>query len=380
MTYSSRTPISAEALMKSIAAVNTATPTEETAEMSAPADDLSVAAGLSLDDVRRLCQTLAVELGLTPAAIQRYGSHIDLIFSSTVLLRPRQVLVRVSTEPASLAAIDSVRAEAADRGYADYLLVSSHPSQDESIGESEHLLGAAGFIGLCRRSAMVEWPSRRPRARRAAYQTARQRAETLSTLDTFGLSWLPALSRHRLPLALRGSDIAPDEWFERAVFRVVTTVFRVNGLRLGSASRGKRVGDALLWWRERLVLLDCKAAYSGYRLGVDDERRLLEYARQRQPGHCASEVIDCVVLVSSEFPTFDAEPRRFAERRRRFREVGSNLACVRADDLVDAAIAMLQASDDTRRAESVAWQRVLCQGMVTKERLLSVCHDATGGS
>ncbi|HZO68692.1 MAG TPA: hypothetical protein VFB74_27170 [Kribbellaceae bacterium] len=365
--------------MKSIAASNTANPAAGAPDDDVPTDDLSEASRLALDDVRRLCQTLAVELGLTPAGIQLYGSHVDLLFSSTVLLRPRQVLIRATTDPASILALDNVRAEAADRGCADYLLVSSHPSQDEQIAGSEHVLDAAGFIDLCRRSAMVEWPNRRPRVSRAAYQTARQRAEALSELDVLGLAWLPALARHRLPPTLRHSTVTADEWFERAVFCVITTVFRVNGHRLGSASRGKRVGDALLWWRGRLVLLDCKAAYSGYRLGVDDERRLLDYARQRQPGYCDSEVIDCVVLVSSEFPTFDADPKRFVERRRRFQEAGSNLACVRADDLVDAALAMLQAGDDTRRAESVAWHRVLCQGMVTNDRLLGACRAAIGG-
>lgn len=364
--------------MKRIAASSTAIPATDAGNNTAAIDDQSVAARLSLDGVRRLCQTLAVELGLTPAGIQRYGSYVDLVFTSTVLLRQRQVLIRACTDPVSSAALASLRTAAADRGCADYLLIATKPSDDELAAKSEHVLGPAAFTALCRQSPMIAWRRRIPSVRRDAYQTARQRAEALIELDAYGLTWLPALSRNRLPWTLRHSAVPADEWFERVVFRVATTVFRINGLRLGSASRGQRVGDALLWWRGRLVLLDCKAAYSGYRLDVDDERRLLEYARQRHPGYGDSEMIDCVVLVSSDFPTFDADPRRFAERRRRFREVGSDLACIRADDLVDAALLMLRAGDDTRRAESLAWHRVLCQGMVRKQRLLKACGDAAG--
>jgi hypothetical protein len=364
--------------MKSITASSAAIPAGDPSGCAAPIDDLSVAARLSLDDLRRLCQTLAVEMGLTPVEVQPYGSYVDLVFTSTVLLRQRQVLIRASTDAASQGALARLQADAADRGCVDYLLIATRSAEDASITESEHLLGPAGFIGRCRESAMVEWRQRVPSARPVAYQAARQRAEALKELDTYGLTWLPALARNRLPVALRESTIPADEWFERVVFRVATTVFRINGVRLGSASRGKRVGDALLWWRGRLALLDCKAAYSGYKLDVNDERRLLEYARQRQPGYGESDGIDCIVLVSSEFPTFDAAPNRFTDRRRRFREVGSDLACLRADDLVEAALGLLRTADDTRQAESVSWQRVLCQGMVTRERLISACGGATG--
>lgn len=82
--------------MKSIATSSSKTAVESPRGNAVPMDDLSLAAQLPLDQVRRLCQAMAVELGLTPAGIERYGSWIDLIFTSTVLLRERHVLGRVS--------------------------------------------------------------------------------------------------------------------------------------------------------------------------------------------------------------------------------------------------------------------------------------------
>jgi hypothetical protein len=220
----------------------------------------------------------------------------------------------------------------------------------------------------------------RPPADRARYRISRgpARAQQLKELDTFGLSWLPALSPNRLPWVLRDSTIPADEWFECITFRLATSVFRVNGVRLGPATRGQRVGDTLLWLRGRLALLDCKAAQNGYKLGVDDERRLLDYARGRYAGHCESDRVSCVTLVSFGFHTFEADPRRFNARRQRFRDIGSDLACIRADDLVDAALRMLSRADDTRIPEAVAWRRILTQGLAQRERLLRYCAIAAG--
>lgn len=339
-------------------------------------DDVSAAASLSLDQLRRLCQAIAVDAGLFFVGAQRYGRYYDLLFTSTVLLHPRHVLVRVATEPPSGAMLEALAGEAVDRGCADFLLISTKPGLDPAMANSEHVLGPAAFVDLCRRSPMVEWRDRRPTTHIGAYRAAQRRARHLKELDSFGLSWLPALSRNRLPWVLRDSTITADEWFERVTFRLATSVFRANGVRFGTASRGRRVGDALLWWRGRLALLDCKAAQNGYKLGVDDERRLLDYARARYPGYGDSDTVDCVVLVSSGFPTFEADRQRFDNRRARFRDAGSDLACVRADDLVDSALVLLGGDGDTRFVDSICWPRILADGLVQRERLLTSCTTA----
>jgi hypothetical protein len=280
------------------------------------------------------------------------------------------VLLRLTIDPPTREDITALVLDADDAGCADYVLLCTKPSRDEGVRRSEHYLGPSDFVELCKRSHAFGWNGGRPVARDDAYLWVRRRSVDLVQLDNLGLSWLRALSRNRLPWSLRESMIPANEWFEIAMFRLATSVFRVNGMRLGAASRAKRVGDALLWWRGHLVLLDCKAAQDGYKLDVDDERRLVEYAKQRHEGYPASSQVECVVLVSSSFPTFDADRRRFLQRRRRFIDAGSNLACIRADDLVDAAIAALRYGDDTRQIDDVPWHRILAQGVITRDRLL----------
>ncbi len=296
--------------MSFVAASSRASP--DRAETVAPAtsqDELAVSQ-LTLDELKELCQVITAEMGLSVKGLQRYARHMDLSLESTVLLRPHLVLLRLATHQPSAAALDALAAEAFDRGCADYFLLATKSASEQAVGASEHVLGPAEFVDLCRRSHSVGWLGQKPVPRKDTYRRARHRADALKEVDSVGLAWLPALSRNRLPWALRHSRVPADEWFERVTFRLATMVFRINGVRLGAANRGQRVGDALLWWRGRLILLDCKAAQNGYRLEVDDERRLLEYARRSYPGYVISERVECVLLVSSGFPTFELDHGR----------------------------------------------------------------------
>lgn len=326
--------------------------------------------GINIEELKRLCLVLMGEMDLVVEEKLDYGSYLDLKLQSTVLLRPRSVLVRLTTAPVTQDDLAALVRDGNDGGCADYLLLSTAPSQDELVRSSQHYLGPDELLDLCRRSHTVGWIGHRPVARSETYLQARRRAAHLIEVDTLGLSWLPALCRNRLPRSLRDSAIPANEWFEIAVFRLITRLFRIDGLRLGAATRGKRVGDALLWWQGNLALLDCKAAQDGYRLEVDDERRLVEYAKQRQDGLPVDGQIRFVVLISSSFPVFDADRRRFRERRRAFTDVGSDLACIRADDLVDAALVLARNTDDTRSLSSLPWCRLLAEGIVARSSLI----------
>ena len=352
--------------------------TSQPSPLASTADDAAIAQTLNLDDLLRICQSLAVEFGLQPCGVQPLGSVVDLMFTSTVLITPRVVLMRLSTTPPDPSALDRLAQDANAQGCADYLLVSTQRLAESVEHDREHLVDPVELMALCRRSALIEWHEGRPRARQGDYSALRQRADELRRLDAFGLAWLPALSRNRLPWALRASSVRADELFEQVVYRVATTVLRLEGVRLGSASRGQRVGDALLWSRGRLALLDCKAAQDGYRLEVDDERRLLDYAKASYPDYTTAQAVACVVLVSSAFPVFDANPKLFEKRRERFRAIGSDLACVKADDLVEASLTILRSSEDTRGIDAIAWDRVLGQGLVSREVLVAACRQAVG--
>ncbi|GAA1025734.1 hypothetical protein GCM10009557_00820 [Virgisporangium ochraceum] len=331
--------------------------------------------GLTLAELKRLCLVLTVEMGLVVREAQPYGRHLDLTLESTVLLRPRNVLLRLTTAVATEDDLRALTTDANDAGCADYLLLSTRTSTDPSVTASQHFLGPGDLVDLCKRSHAVGWVERRPVARDDMYVQTRRRAADLAELDTLGLSWLPALSRNRLPWALRDSSVPADEWFEVTTFGLLTRLFRMEGRRLGAASRGKRVGDALLWRQDHLFLLDCKAAQDGYRLEINDERRLVEYARQRHVG-LPTDRVGCVVLVSSGFPIFEASRRRFEQRRREFTGVGSDLACVRADDLVDAAILVARKGDETRHIDTLPWHRIFAEGIVTRDELLGTISSA----
>lgn len=339
-----------------------------------------VPAPLTLDELKNLCQVVTAGMGLTVEAVQHYGRHTDLFLGCTVLLRPRRILMRLTTDEADLTSISETAMEAHRRGCADHVLLTTHPLPDGDPTDPEHVMGPAAFFDLLQASYTVGWHHGRPMPRRDAYQLARRRAELLQEHDRIGLAWMPALSRFRLPWQLRDSRVPADEWFERVVFQLATTVFRLGGVRLGTARRGQRVGDALLWSGQQTALLDCKAAQDGYKLGIDDERRLLEYASTTYPEYGFPERPQCVVLVSSSFPTFEQSPRRFTERRKRFIDAGSNLACIRADDLVDGTLALLNGLQDTRAVDALPWSQILAEGMVTRETLLGICAVQPGRS
>ncbi|WP_330186270.1 hypothetical protein KZZ52_01825 [Dactylosporangium sp. AC04546] len=252
--------------------------------------------------MKRLCLVLTAEMNPVVKENLDYGDFLDLKLESTVLLRPRTVLLRLTTTPATRDDLSALIRDGNDGGYADYLLLSTVPSPDEHVRTSQHYFGPDDVLDLCKRSHFVGWAGGRPIARGDAYSQARRRAGHLAELDNIGLTWLPALSRNRLPWPLRNSPVPANEWFEIATFRLATRLFRIDGVRLGAAGRAKRVGDALLWSQGTLVLLDCKAAQDGYRLEVDDERRLVEYAKQQHDGLPVGGKIKYVVLVSSAFP------------------------------------------------------------------------------
>jgi hypothetical protein len=279
----------------------------------------------------------------------------------------------MTVEQATPSCLYDAAEEARRRDCADYLIITTQPIPPGPLLASDHVMGPGDFVSLLRTSYAIAWVDGTPRPRRDDYIAARRRAERLQEHDHVGLAWLPQLSRFRLPWQLRSSTTPADEWFERIVFQLATTTFRLGGVRLGTAQRGQRVGDALLWRGDDAVLIDCKAAHDGYRLNVDDERRLVEYAQQPYPEYGITHRPRCVVLVSSAFPVFDSQPHRFAERRRRFTDVGSDLACIRADDLVDAALELAQHAGDTRAIDTLDWCRILAEGMVTRESLISLC-------
>src|SRR5687768_3188773 len=86
-----------------------------------PVNDVATTPGgvpvpLNLDELKNLCQVVTAGMGLTVEAVQHYGRHTDLFLGCTVLLRPRQILMRLTTDEADPTSISETAMEAHRRG------------------------------------------------------------------------------------------------------------------------------------------------------------------------------------------------------------------------------------------------------------------------
>ncbi|MGP3921429.1 hypothetical protein [Nonomuraea sp. 10N515B] len=327
--------------------------------------------------LRRLLLVVAADFGLSFKSAVPKGDHEDLVFTKRVFLDDREILIRLLFIPAQRSHLKSAYDTARREGYADAILVAAQLA-DRALADDERVLSGARLAALLTRSALVVPNDHgQPTVDRTGYKHAKQRSDAF-LLDRVGLMWLPTLAKNRLPPELEGMGKA-DDLFERYFFRLATTCLGFQGRRFGTNSRGRRVCDALLVQTKssRLILTDCKAASAGYAMDVDDERRLLEYAKSAYEWKGQRLPVGCVVIVSSEFPGA-GHRHPFHARRAKFIEAGSNLAYICAGDLVDA-IRLLpdQAWDDTSIVPQVDWTGVLGEGLVKRETLIAALLEAS---
>ncbi|MET9243885.1 hypothetical protein [Nonomuraea sp. NPDC003709] len=335
---------------------------------------------LSAEALRRLVIAIATDFGLTFKVVVPKGDHEDLVFTKRVFLSDREVLIRVLHVPAHWSHVEAVSTDAAREGCADALLVAMR-LDDQTLAEDDRVLSVERLAGLLSRSALVVPNAEgEPTVDRTGYKSIKQLAEAFM-LDRIGLLWLPIFAKNRLPAELEGQG-KPEDLFERYFFRLATTALGLQGKRFGTASRGRRVGDALLTRlrAEHLVLTDCKAAAAGYVMDVDDERRLLEYVKSPQEWLGETLPVSCVLIISSEFPGVDGPRHPFYVRREKFLQVGSNLAYLRADDLAAVTRLLLEeASDDTSIAGRINWSEILSEGLIQRKTLLDGINLAKQG-
>lgn len=324
------------------------------------------------------CTAMLAGLGLPVAAQQRRPDGVDLLLPTTIFGRQRLSLARVSTDTATTAALADLHAASAEEGCTDYLLIA--PFAEPALAASPHVLHGDGLTEQLRRSWVLD------ELNPGQFVLNRSAWSLLSRIDR--ASWPPtaallravlALARNTLPLPLVGHGTADDQ-FERAVFDLLTGPLHLVGRRMGSASRGSRVGDALIAAPgcARPALVDCKAARRMYRMDIDDERRLVEYATSSVSWNGSDVQPSRVVVISSEFgPQNTPAGHPFHRRRAALRATGSDLAYVRVDDLVAAVLELDPlVADDTDRVANIDWARALSDGLVGRDALLSVVRSA----
>ncbi|MEV1170740.1 hypothetical protein [Nonomuraea sp. NPDC049784] len=336
-----------------------------------------VLATLTTQEFRRLCSVVAIEHGLSIVTAVPRGDHEDLILKRRIFLTTREVLMRILFVPAETRHLDELQKDAGRGGYADYLLVAPQVV-DQALLENDHTLDTVRLARLLSSSALVV-PNTvgAPDVDRRGYRLVAQLADA-TVQDRLGLLWLPILAKNRLPIELSEAG-TPEDLFEKFFFRLATTVFDFQGERFGTAKRGKRVGDAILVNHDAsvVILADCKAAAAGYVMDVDDERRLVEYARNPQPYQGQAMKVRYVLVISSSFPGTDGHRHPFYTRRSRFHDVGSDLAYLRVEDFLAAALHLLEiAPDNTHTARQIDWAFALKDGIVGQESLIKAVDDA----
>ena len=194
-----------------------------------------------------------------------------------------------------------------------------------------------------------------------ATPTSPPRRQTASAHDPIGLRWLTTLALNRIPPELFGTGQSADRLFERIAFRVMTTVFRFGGRRLGEASRGERVPDSILTEpacpSEWSAFLDCKAAGGGYTMSAADERAQVEYvAERRDLAEADGHRLTHVLILSSHFAG------DFARRAEALAAQGVTLCYLRAADLVRLALEIEAAEEPPAVREAIPWTQIMDAG------------------
>jgi hypothetical protein len=285
------------------------------------------------------------------------------------------VLVRVATaNEVDSDLLSDLEAVARGNDYSDYLILCQGAASPALAG-NPHVLAGPELERWMRSSWILRHQGKGVVVDRASWELNNRLLAIDRVATQAGLLRLAvASSRNVVPRDFRGYGTA-DDLFEQSTFAILTQLLLLEGRRMGSSARGQRVGDALVGTidRDRPVLVDCKAAANGYLMGIDDERRLLEYAQADVAWRGKDVKPSRVLIVTSEFGTDSAGVRSFSQRRSKFQAVGSELAYVRIADMVDIVITMpTEVWDDTESRRGFDWCVALNEGLVSRASLMQV--------
>lgn len=176
-------------------------------------------------------------------------------------------------------------------------------------------------------------------------------------------SRLDALGRNQLPPGEAG-----EAWqlFEEAVSDGLEFIFGRRVTRLGAKHRGSRVPDCVCSTPDQAVLLvDAKAASSGFDVSADSLRPLKEYAAQQVQVQRGGLALSGCLIVSSVFQ--QTTDRLTTISGEFLSDVGVPLGFMTTSTLGEMVGVM---RDNTRVRNSIRWRRVFCvSGPVILSRL-----------
>lgn len=335
---------------------------------------------------RKLAQVILTEAGARIVDYNHPAGYDEFLLEVFPLWSPRRLRARVLTAPLTQKDVDRLAERVAEEGDAEGLFLAIHDATAPKIALPPQLsiITATDLIARLERSALIVWKDRTPSPAYHLLATQRTLDRDASFLDPVGIRWLPTLALNELPLDLREGGTEPQDALERIAFRLLTSVFRFGGERYGESRRGQRLPDALLTFHAKDltqvgVLLDCKAAASGYTMGSDHELRFRHYVTTLSP-ELAERGIDLrfVAVLSSFFPGRSDRRHPFHARNSTMQEsVGVHLSYLRAVDLARMAVAVVSKELPPAGRERLDWNSVLSGGLVTAVDLSSITAGAT---
>lgn len=336
---------------------------------------------------RQLCQLLLVESGLRIESSDERADHDQFVVEVAPVWRARRALVQVFYRPVTDEDVDRLDSLARERGFADAMVIEAAVGAQVAPKPQNRvqLVATPELVRRFEESALVAWTDGRPAPSRVQFSLVRQFGEVLPSLDAIGLRWLVPLSLNKVPHDLVHRGQPADRLFEQIAFRVLTTIFRFGGHRLGSTQTGQAKPDAILKWCPRgtsepfAALLDCKAGRDGFVMDRAGERALVDYANDFR-GETLSEGLPLkyVVILSSSFPG-ERDPHPYVARAGRLRakaDVGLVYMC--ATDLLVLAVAVEHADAQPDTRDAIDWSQVFDEGLVSRETLIHAYESVKG--
>lgn len=316
-----------------------------------------------------------IEAGHNVERTQPRANHVDLHLVVSPLGRPQRARVRVLSKDVEQRDVDDLVAVRSAEALADAVLICPRSLTVPASDDHVRVVGAGELEGMLRASALIAWEDGIPRAVAERYAALAETQATASAHDPIGLRWLTTLALNRVPPELTSTGQSADRLLERITFRLLTTVFRFGGQRLGEAWRGERVPDAVLTEpgcpSEWAAFLDCKAAGDGYTMIASEERAQVEYVKDRRElAEADGHRLTHTVILSSDFAgNFDLRATALAKH-------GVQLCYLRAVDLVRLALAVETAEEPPAVREAFPWTRIFDIGRPEWADLEQALDDA----
>jgi len=319
------------------------------------------------EDLRRLVHGLLLEW-TQEVEVDRGHDFVDFLVSSVaplgVPLRQRVRLFLKAVSDADLAALD----HAALRG-------GERPVGIAPRGSVAHLgprpatltfIDADQLRDLCEESALVAPTATHLEIDAAALNELADVADTRLALVN-GLVWLRALSRDRVPPALRWTGRPAYQLFERCFFVVMSSTFGTQGVAWGAAHPGESRPDGVLEFPSdpKPALYDCKASFHGYAPTFRDILGFADYIKNPGDWTPPPGVTPRFLVVSSGFE-LGTKAGSYAGRAALLsrRVPGAVLSLVRAPDLVRFGLALERARVKSADRAQIGWSDILDVGDV----------------